>query len=410
MKTFLVGGAVRDAALKLPVADRDWVVVGATPADMQAAGYRQVGKDFPVFLHPDTHEEHALARTERKTRAGHHGFDVDAGPHVTLEQDLSRRDLTINAMAQTGEGDIVDPWGGLQDIQNRRLRHVSDAFTEDPLRVLRTARFAARFAPLGFTVAAETLTLMQEIVASGELATLPAERIQQELQRALATDAPRRFIEVLRQCGALQVLWPELDRLFGVPQPIEHHPEVDSGEHTLLALDRAVALGADTATRFAVLCHDLGKGTTDPSAWPRHIDHENRGVPLVNACCKRLKAPTAWRELAVMSTRWHLHSHRADNLRPGTLVDTLTALDALRRPARFEQFLTVCEADARGRAGLASAPYPQADTLRRAAAAMSGVDAAAAVDGVPPEQRQAAVREARIRAVRDAQRDASDQL
>ncbi|MEM9602384.1 MAG: multifunctional CCA addition/repair protein [Pseudomonadota bacterium] len=406
METFLVGGAVRDAALNLPVADRDWVVVGATPTDMQAAGFRQVGKDFPVFLHPETHEEHALARTERKTRAGHHGFDVDAGPHVTLEQDLCRRDLTINAMAQSDAGDIIDPWGGLQDLENRRLRHVSDAFSEDPLRVLRTARFAARFAPLGFTVAADTLALMQQMVDSGELGTLPAERIQQELQRALATDAPRRFFEVLRDCEALQAIWPELNDLFGVPQPEAHHPEVDSGEHTLLALDQAVALGADTATRFAVLCHDLGKGATDPSAWPRHIDHENRGVPLVNACCKRLKAPTAWRELAVMSTRWHLHSHRADRLRPGTLVDTLTALDALRRPARFEQFLTVCEADARGRAGRASAPYPQADTLRRAAAAMAGVDAAAAVAGVPTERRQAAVRAARIRAVRAA----SDQL
>lgn len=413
MKTYLVGGAVRDAALGLPVADRDWVVVGATTDTMLNAGYKQVGKDFPVFLHPETNEEYALARTERKSGMGHHGFDMETGTHVTLEQDLSRRDLTINAMAKSEDGTVVDPWGGREDLRDRVLRHVSPAFAEDPLRVLRTARFAARLAPFGFTVAAETRELMRSMATSGELETLPAERLCQEMTRALATANPRVFVEALRACGALAVLWPELDKLFGVPQVATHHPEIDSGEHTLMVLDQAVLLDASIASRFAALCHDLGKGTTEAAQLPRHIGHEERGVPLTEASSKRFKAPRDWRELAVMTTRWHTHCHRALELRPGTLVDTLASLDTLRRPERFEAFLTVCTADARGKLGRERDAYPQAEFMRRAARAIASVDAGSVVAGVAPDQRQAAVRTARIDSVRQllARSDAAgDQL
>ncbi|EEB79521.1 tRNA nucleotidyltransferase/poly(A) polymerase family protein [marine gamma proteobacterium HTCC2148] len=366
VNTFLVGGAVRDALLGYPAYERDWVVVGATPKQMLELGYQQVGKDFPVFLHPETKDECALARTERKSGHGYTGFAVHCDPSVTLEEDLLRRDLTINAMAQDTEGNITDPYGGQQDLADRVLRHVSDAFVEDPLRVLRTARFAARYAHLGFAVAPETLALMTEIVNQDELAHLPAERIWVELDRALGERNPEVFIEVLRDCGALAKLIPELDALFGVPQPEAHHPEIDSGVHTLMSLQQVVILSDAGDVRFAVLLHDLGKGVTPADELPRHIAHEFRGVKLVKAVCKRLKAPNQYRDLALKACEYHLHSHRAMELRGKTLLKLLTATDALRRPGRFEAFLLACEADARGRLGREEEPYPQANYLRKA--------------------------------------------
>ena len=366
VNTFLVGGAVRDTLLGYPVHERDWVVVGATPKQMLDLGYQQVGKDFPVFLHPQTKDEHALARTERKSGHGYTGFAVHCAPDVTLEEDLLRRDLTINAMAQDVDGTIIDPYGGQEDLANRLLRHVSDAFVEDPLRVLRTARFAARYAHLGFSVAPETLALMTEIVNQDELAHLPAERIWVELDRALGERNPEVFIEVLRDCGALAKLLPELDALFGVPQPEAHHPEIDSGLHTLMSLQQAVKLGGAGDVRFAVLLHDLGKGITPEEELPRHIAHEFRGTKLVKAACKRLKAPNQYRDLALKACEYHLHSHRAMELRGKTLLKLLNATDALRRPDRFEAFLLACEADARGRLGLEDKPYPQGRYLREA--------------------------------------------
>ncbi|MEP4149525.1 MAG: multifunctional CCA addition/repair protein [Halioglobus sp.] len=366
MNTFLVGGAVRDTLLGYPVHERDWVVVGATPKQMLDLGYQQVGKDFPVFLHPETKDECALARIERKSGHGYTGFAVHCDPSVTLEEDLLRRDLTINAMAQDTEGNITDPYGGQQDLADRVLRHVSDAFVEDPLRVLRTARFAARYAHLGFSVAPETLALMTEIVSQGELAHLAAERVWVELDRALGERNPEVFIEVLRECGALAKLMPELDALFGVPQPEAHHPEIDSGLHTLMSLQQAVILSDAGDVRFAVLLHDLGKGITPADELPRHIAHEFRGIKLVKAVCKRLKAPNQYRDLSLKACEYHLHSHRAMELRGKTLLKLLIATDALRRPDRFEAFLFACEADARGRLGLEDKPYPQGRYLREA--------------------------------------------
>ncbi|MEP6388329.1 MAG: multifunctional CCA addition/repair protein [Halioglobus sp.] len=366
MRTYLVGGAVRDTLLSYPVHERDWVVVGATPQQMLDLGYQQVGKDFPVFLHPETKDEYALARTERKSGRGYTGFAVHCDPDVTLEEDLIRRDLTINAMAQDTQGNIIDPYGGQTDLANKALRHVSDAFVEDPLRVLRTARFAARYAHLGFSVAPETLALMSEIVNQDELAHLPAERIWVEMDKALGERNPEVFIEVLRECGALAKLIPELDALFGVPQPETHHPEIDSGVHTLMALQQAVTLTNARDVRFAVLLHDLGKGTTPEEDLPRHIAHEVRGIKLVKAVCQRLKAPTQYRDLALKACEFHLLSHRALELRGKTLLKLLTATDALRRPDRFEAFLLACEADAKGRLGLEENPYHQADYLRKA--------------------------------------------
>ena len=376
MEIYLVGGSVRDKHLGLPVTDHDWVVVGATPEQMQALGYRQVGSDFPVFLHPETHEEYALARTERKTAPGYKGFAVHATPDVSLEEDLRRRDLTINAMAETPAGELIDPFGGRADLENRVLRHVSPAFAEDPVRILRLARFAARFADLGFRVAEETLALMRTMVAAGEVDALVPERVWTELVRALGEMRPSRFFEILRSCGALARLLPEIDRLFGVPQPVEHHPEVDTGVHTMLVVDQAARLSADAEVRFAALVHDVGKGITPQDDWPRHIEHEARGVPLVEALCARLKAPNEFRELAVLVTRYHLHYHRAAELRPATLLDTLQALDAFRRPERFEQFLLACEADARGRPGYEQRDFAQPRILRAAHAAAAPISAA----------------------------------
>jgi len=328
-----------------------------------------------VFLHPDSGEEYALARTERKRGHGHTGFTVHCDPSVTLEDDLRRRDLTINAMARDGDGNLVDPYGGRADLDARVLRHVSDAFVEDPLRVLRTARFAARYAHLGFTVAAETTALMGEIVQQGELAHLSAERVWRELERALGERNPEVFVQVLRDCGGLQALLPEVEALFGVPQSAEYHPEVDTGVHILMCLQQAARLGAGSEVCFAVLVHDLGKGTTPQREWPRHIAHEQRGLRPVRAVCARLRAPNAFRELALAVCEFHLHSHRALELRGKTLLKLLTATGALRQPARLEAFLLACEADARGRLGLEEHPYPQADYLRRAREVAAGVDA-----------------------------------
>lgn len=363
---YKVGGAVRDELLGLPANDCDWVVTGATPAQMLAAGYRQVGKDFPVFLHPQSQEEYALARTERKTAPGYHGFVIHAAPDVTLEQDLGRRDLTINAMARDGDNNLIDPYGGQADLDNRILRHVSPAFSEDPLRILRVARFAARFAALGFRLAVDTQQLMTEMVLAGELSTLAAERVWTESERALAGPQPRVFFSILRDCGALAVIYPELDRLFGVPQPEKYHPEIDAGVHTLMVLDQAAALSDDPMVRFSALVHDIGKGQTPASEWPQHIGHEQRSADMIALLCQRMRTPKAYRELACLVARFHSHCHRAFDLKPITVQKTLEKLDAFRRPQRFEQFLLVCEADARGRKGQEKACYEQAQYLRKA--------------------------------------------
>lgn len=374
MKTYLVGGAVRDELLGLPVHEHDWVVVGARPEELAAQGYRAVGKDFPVFLHPQTGDEYALARTERKTGPGYRGFETSFSPDVTLEQDLERRDLTINAIAKNvATGELIDPFQGQRDIEARVLRHVSDAFVEDPVRVLRAARFAARFAPLGFTVAQETIALMREIAARGELNALVPERVWQETQKALQQPAPWVFFEVLREANALPIIFPEIAALFGVPQPAQWHPEIDTGVHTLMVLEQATRLSQDPIVRFAALVHDLGKGTTPPDQWPRHIAHEQRSVPLIEALCERLKIPNAYRETALAVGRHHLLSHKALELRDTTLLELLEKLDAFRRPERFEQFVLACEADARGRKGLEDRDYPQSSFLRKAREAAASV-------------------------------------
>ena len=406
MKAYLVGGAVRDALLGRPVKERDWVVVGATADAMLARGYKPVGKDFPVFLHPETREEYALARTERKTAPGYHGFVIHAAPDVTLEQDLLRRDLTINAMARDESGMLIDPHGGLQDLEARRLRHVSPAFSEDPVRILRLARFAARFAPLGFTVASDTRGLMRDMVAAGEVDALVPERVFAELSKALEEAKPSVFFEVLRDCGALGRLFPELDALFGVPQPAQHHPEIDTGIHTLMVLDQAARLSPDPVTRFAALTHDLGKALTDPARWPRHRGHERLGLPALSRLCDRLKVPNAHRKLAEKVMRYHGHAHRAAELRPGTLVDLLQRLDAFRQKDALEPFLLACEADARGRTGFENRDYPQADWLRVAHRAAQEISVQPLLDqgyqGVALGQ---ALRCERIRRVKSARAD-----
>ncbi len=372
MKTWLVGGAVRDELLGLPVKDRDWVVTDATPETLLRQGFRPVGRDFPVFLHPETGEEYALARTERKTGPGYHGFDFHAGPDVSLEEDLLRRDLTINAMARDPEsGQLIDPHGGQRDLQQRLLRHVSPAFAEDPVRILRLARFAARFHPLGFRVADETRALMQSMVAAGEVDALVPERVWQELERALSEPAPWVFIETLRDCGALEKLFPEVDVLFGVPQPAQYHPEIDTGHHVLLAMERAASLAREEKLKgadhrlllFAVLCHDLGKGTTPEDVLPHHYGHEARGVPLIQQLCQRMRIPGEYRQLAEITSLWHLHVHRMLQLKARTVLRLLQQCDAFRRPQRFSLFLLACQADAQGRAGMQDQPYPQRQQL-----------------------------------------------
>ncbi|RYY80767.1 MAG: multifunctional CCA addition/repair protein [Moraxellaceae bacterium] len=366
MQVYLVGGAVRDQLLNRTVNERDYVVVGATPEQMLAAGYTPVGSDFPVFLHPQSKEEYALARTERKSGVGYGGFTFYTSPDLSLEEDLIRRDLTINAMAQTEDGSIIDPYGGQQDLQDRLLRHVSPAFVEDPLRVLRVARFAARYAPLGFKIAPETLTLMQQLVSQGEIHHLTPERIWKETQRALTEERADVYFEVLRQCGALQIIMPEVDALFGVPQRPEYHPEVDTGIHTIMTLQRACEANYSDRVRFAAVLHDLGKALTPADLLPRHTEHEARGVEPIRTLCKRLKVPSQYQQLAELVCREHLLCHRVMELRPGTIWRLLQRLDVLRRPERVEEFIQACECDARGRLGLEQRPYEQAKFMREA--------------------------------------------
>lgn len=398
----MVGGAVRDRLLGLPVQDRDWVVVGATPDEMAAAGYTPVGRDFPVFLHPRTQEEYALARTERKTGRGYHGFSFHAAPDVTLEQDLLRRDLTINAMAEDEQGRLIDPYGGLRDLQDKVLRHVSPAFAEDPVRILRLARFAARFTD--FSVAAETLVLMRRMVEEGEVDALVPERVWQELARGLMEGKPSRMFEVLRSCGALARILPEVDRLWGVPQRADYHPEVDTGVHLMLVLDMAARLDAPLEVRFACLCHDLGKGTTPAEVLPRHLGHEQRSVELLGGLCQRLRVPADCRELAEVVAREHGHVHRSADFGPAALVRLLERCDAFRRPQRFEQVLLACECDARGRLGMERRCYEPRPRLLAALRAAQGVSTAAVAEqavarGLQGPRIAEAIHEARVRAV-----------
>ena len=383
IRTYIVGGAVRDRLLGRQGADRDWVVVGATPEDMLARGFRPVGKDFPVFLHPVTHEEHALARTERKTAPGYRGFSFHAAPDVTLEQDLARRDLTINAMAEDEHGTLIDPYHGQDDLRAGILRHVSPAFGEDPVRILRVARFAARF---GFRVAPETLELMCEMVENGEVDALVAERVWQEMSRALMEDRPSPFFHVLRACGALARIMPEIDALFGVPQPARHHPEIDTGDHVMRALDHAAAHGAALPVRFAVLTHDLGKALTPADQWPRHIAHEARGEAPLARLCERLRVPAECRDLARICVLYHTQVHTAGALRAATVLKLFKACDALRRPERFLQMLEAARANARGRMHFEATPYPQADWLARMLEAARALDAGAVAAATPDKR------------------------
>ncbi len=400
MQVYLVGGAVRDRLLGRAVTERDWVVVGATPEELLHEGYLPVGREFPVFLHPQTREEYALARLERKVAPGYRGFTTRFSPDVTLTEDLQRRDLTINAMAQSASGEIIDPYGGQADLGARVLRHVSESFIEDPVRILRVARFAARYAELGFSVAPETLALMQSMVASGEVQSLVAERVWTETERALGEKRPEVFFETLRACGALAVIFPEIDALFGVPQPPRWHPEIDTGVHVMLALRYAADNAFSAPVRFAAVVHDLGKALTPRDRWPSHHGHEDAGVPLIDALCDRLKVPTAYRELAVLTARQHTLVHRAAELKPETVLKLLDASDAFRRPERFAELLRACESDARGRTGREAEPYPQAAYLQAALA----VAAAAALS---PQERGGlagpaignAIRQARLAAI-----------
>ena len=374
MKAFLVGGAVRDELLGLPVRERDWVVVGSSTEEMLRLGYRQVGKDFPVFLHPETGEEYALARTEKSTGPGYHGFAFDVSTNVTLEDDLARRDLTINSIARREDGELVDPYGGQRDIESRTLRHTSNAFAEDPLRVLRVARFAARFAPLSFTIDATTKALMQEMTRKGEIDALRPERVWLETDKALAEPRPDVFFETLRESDTLAVVFPELNALFGVPQPPRWHPEIDTGIHILMCLKVAAELSSDTAVRFATLTHDFGKATTPVEVLPRHTGHERRSVEILESFCERLPVPRRYKDLAIAVARDHGIVHRAAELKPGTVLKLIEGSDGIRRPERFRSLLLACEADARGRKGLENRDYPQRRRLERALAAASDID------------------------------------
>ena len=400
MQVYLVGGAVRDEQLGLPVKERDWCVVGATPDELLGKGYKPVGKDFPVFLHPETNEEYALARTERKTAVGYHGFAFNTDPGVTIEEDLSRRDLTINAMAKDRDGNLIDPFGGVKDVETRRIRHVSDAFAEDPVRILRAAKFAARFASLDFQIAPETRDLMRQMVDAGEADALVPDRVWKETEAALAGPDPRIFFESLRACRALQVLYPEVDALFGVPQPAQWHPEIDTGLHTMMVLEQAEKLSADVAVRFAALVHDLGKATTRQSELPSHPGHEKRGCKLIRAMGERLPLPRACRDLGVLVAEFHTHCHRAGELRAKTLVKVLERTDAFRRPERFEQFLAACEADARGRMLFEDRDYPQAVLMRQAFSAAATVDSASIAQQHEAKEIPEAIRRARIAAIK----------
>lgn len=406
MEVYQVGGAVRDDLLGDPVNDRDWVVVGASEEAMLALGYRRVGRDFPVFLHPQTHEEYALARTERKSGRGYRGFEVHADGAVTLEQDLERRDLTINAIARDTKGTLIDPFGGRADLDQRLLRHVSPAFAEDPVRILRVARFMARYADRGFTVAEQTLALMGEMVETGEVDHLVAERVWAELVKALAAPRPDAFVSTLRQCGALARILPEVDVLFGVPQPAEYHPEIDTGDHVLATLRAAATEAAPVEVVFACLVHDLGKGLTPRAEWPSHRGHEQAGIEPVGQVCERLRVPRAFRDLALRVCREHLRCHRALEMRPGSVYKLIQAVDGLRQPEAFDAFLQACRCDLRGRLGREDEAYPQADFLRQAR------DAAATVPVAELRQRGLdgsalgrALDQARIKAIKDLSRD-----
>lgn len=399
MQTYIVGGAVRDELLGFAVKDKDYVVVGSTPEAMLAAGFKPVGKDFPVFLHPETRDEYALARTERKTAKGYKGFAIYASPEVTLEQDLARRDLTINAIAKTDDGQLVDPFNGVADIKSRTLRHVSDAFAEDPVRILRVARFSARL--VDFKVAPETLMLMRQMVEAGEVDALVAERVWQELAKGLMEEKPSRMFEVLRACGALQKILPELDRLWGVPQPEQHHPEIDTGAHIMMVIDYAASQNFNLPIRFAALMHDLGKGTTPRELLPKHIGHEQRSASLLKDVCKRLRVPNDCKELGVMTARFHGKLHQAPQMRHATLLEFLIELDAIRQPDRFKDFLKACESDSRGRTGYADCQIPAADLMIKALNAAAAVDAGAVAKAcMEPEQIKVKVFEARLEAIR----------
>lgn len=401
MKTYLVGGAVRDQLLNLEVTDKDWLVVGSSINEMLSLGYIQVGADFPVFLHPNTHQEYALARTERKSGAGYKGFICDFSPNVTLEQDLQRRDLTINAIAQDDTGRLYDPFFGQNDLNARLLRHVSSAFVEDPLRVLRVARFAARFNHLGFRIATETLTLMREISNSGELASLTPERVWKEWEKSLVTDSPEVFLQVLHQCGALAVILPEIAHLFGVPQPQKWHPEIDTGIHTLLVTKQAAALTSSPIIRFAATLHDLGKALTPKESWPKHHRHEQLGLAPIRALCERIKVPNAFRDCALLVCAEHSNVHRAYELNASTFVAIFDRCDAWRKPERIMQLTTACQADSQGRTGLEDAPYPQAAFFRRVFAIAQGVEVKAIVeDGFKGEAIRDELSKRRVSAVK----------
>ena len=407
MKVYLVGGAVRDQLLGLPVKDRDWIVVGVVPATLLSLGYQQVGKDFPVFLNPKTKEEYALARTERKSSAGYTGFICDFSPTITLEQDLIRRDLTINAMAQSEDGEIIDPYGGKQDLENRILRHISPAFSEDPLRVLRVARFAARYHSLGFKIASETLSLMAELAQSEELQHLTAERVWLETEKALNEKNPEIYFETLHKTGALRVLFPEIDALYGVPNPVKHHPEVDSFIHTMLVLEQGVNLTENnpilnkSAVRFAAICHDLGKALTPQNILPHHYGHEQAGIKPTRSLCKRLKVPSYFQELAELTCEFHTHIHKAFELRAETVITLFNRFDVWRKPQRFQEFLQVCLADTRGRTGFENKDYPQIDYINQLLQAANEVDVQQVIaDGFEKQEIRNELTKRRILAVK----------
>jgi tRNA nucleotidyltransferase (CCA-adding enzyme) len=400
VEIYLVGGAVRDKLLGLEVKERDWVVIGETPEAMTRRGYRPVGKDFPVFLHPKNHEEYALARTERKTAPGYKGFTVHAAPDVSLEQDLIRRDLTINAMAMTPKGQLIDPYGGQRDLEQRIFRHISPAFAEDPVRILRIARFAARYDHLGFTLAEETRDLMQSMVTAGEVDHLVPERVWAELFKALNEKSPSAFFYTLKDCTALEKIFPEINCLFGVPQPEKHHPEIDTGIHAMLCLEQAALLSPSPEVRFAALVHDLGKGVTPKANWPSHHGHEIQGLPILEEMCERLRVPNSFKALALQVMQYHTHCHRAFELRASTITDMLAALGAFKPSNKLPEFLLACEADAKGRTGFENAPYPQAELLSGAAKAASSVDTSAILNGdLKGSHIGEAIRRLRIRAV-----------
>ncbi len=404
-QTYLVGGAVRDKLLKHPYHEHDWVVVGATPELLTNAGYLLVGKDFPVFLHPETKEEYALARSERKVAKGYQGFEVCADPSITLEEDLLRRDLTINAIAEDADGNLIDPYHGVQDIEDRILRHVSDAFIEDPVRVLRLARFYARYHQYGFTIAEETKALIKTMIQSGELEALTAERVFQELNKALGEASPQEFFNALREVGALEVLFPEVEALFGVPQTAKYHPEIDSGVHTLMALEASVVITDDLPTRFAILCHDYGKAITPKNEWPSHKLHEIRGVPLVAEFCDRLKVPKEYRDIALKVTEYHLMMHQAFVLRPKTILKLLKKLDALRKPQNLVRFVDACMADARGRLHFMDREYPQREYLLAMREAVADLNLQPIIQNIEKSEIPAVIERAQVKTIFNAIKD-----